>query len=150
MSNENKSAQLGMPFGTACGRLRKMVLFSVLKKHEENVCVRCNGAIELVDDLSIEHIKPWENVSVDLFWDLNNIAFSHIHCNVPHVYHGGKFQRKVGPLNTAWCTVCKKFEPIERFHKNKHNWNGLQSHCKEFRPDRINSAEECHSYKVEA
>lgn len=150
MSNENKSNQLGMPFGTACNKLRKLVLFGILKKHGENICVRCNEFIESVDELSLEHIKPWENISVSLFWNLENIAFSHLHCNKPHVYHGGKFQRKDSPPGTAWCTVCKKFESVNRFHKNKTNWNGLQDHCKEFCPDRINSVEECHSYKVEA
>lgn len=85
MSNQKKSAVLGMPFGTACNRLRKVVLFHILVKHDENVCHRCNQKIEDVSELSIEHIEPWENAGESakgLFWDVNNIAFSHLHCNV--------------------------------------------------------------------
>lgn len=82
MSNEKKSAFLGIPFGTACNKLRKIVLFNILKKHGENLCKRCGKEIEFISELSLEHIKPWEGISVELFWDLNNIGFSHLHCNV--------------------------------------------------------------------
>jgi hypothetical protein len=130
-SNQRKARFLGMPHGTAAGKLRKNILFHLLKKHNENVCERCKTLIESVDDLSIEHIKPWENVSVDLFWDLENIAFSHLHCNRPHVYNSsGAHLRKIGPEGTAWCTGCKKFELIENFWKDSHNYTGLSKFCK--------------------
>uniref|UniRef100_A0A6M3L0M9 Putative HNH homing endonuclease n=1 Tax=viral metagenome TaxID=1070528 RepID=A0A6M3L0M9_9ZZZZ len=82
MSNEEKSKQLGMPFGTASGKLRKMVLFELLQKHDENYCYRCGEIIENCDDLSIEHKKAWLHNDVRLFWDLTNIAFSHLNCNI--------------------------------------------------------------------
>jgi HNH endonuclease len=136
-SSKRKTEFLGMPHGTAVGRLRKNVLFHILKKHGENVCERCKGTIEKVEDLSLEHIKPWENVSVDLFWDLENIAFSHLHCNRPHIYNSsGAHMRKVGPEGTAWCGTCQKFEPLTNFHKHASNWNGLQKTCKYNRRDR--------------
>lgn len=83
MGNKEKNATLGMPSGTACNRLRKLVLFRQLQKHKENICVRCNKEIEKVEDLSIEHIKPWEGISAELFWNLDNVAFSHLSCNRP-------------------------------------------------------------------
>ncbi|VVB52086.1 Uncharacterised protein [uncultured archaeon] len=83
MSNEKKSATLGMPHGTASNRLRKIVLFHLLKKLNENTCFKCQGIIEAVEDLSIEHKKPWEGISAELFWDIENIAFSHLNCNRP-------------------------------------------------------------------
>ena len=83
-SNARRSKFLGMPFGTACNRLRKSILFSLLKRFNENVCFKCSQAIEGIEDLSIEHKLPWEGRDVQLFWDLENIAFSHIRCNVPH------------------------------------------------------------------
>lgn len=83
MSNEKKTATLGMPHGTATGRLRKNILFHLLRKYGESVCFKCSQDIERVEDLSIEHKKPWEGVSADLFWDLDNIAFSHLRCNLP-------------------------------------------------------------------
>lgn len=83
-SNVGKSRTLGMPHGTACNKLRKQILFHLLIKLGENKCFKCSEIIEKVADLSIEHKQPWEGISADLFWDLNNIAFSHLHCNRPH------------------------------------------------------------------
>lgn len=126
-SNNKKSATLGMPHGTATGRLRKMVLFHLLKKHSENICVRCNKEIENVDDLSLEHIKPWEGISADLFWDLNNISFSHIFCNRPHRLHGNK---KFTSEGTAWCSGHQAELSIEEFQKCARKDDGLQPYCK--------------------
>jgi hypothetical protein len=81
-STNRKGTFLGMPWGTANHRLRKMVLFSILEKHGENICYRCNKVIETKEELSLEHKVAWENTSVELFWDLNNIAWSHLKCNI--------------------------------------------------------------------
>lgn len=92
MNRSQKLAQeLGMPFGTACNRLRKKVLFHLLEKLNGNVCFKCNKAIELVSDLSIEHKQPWEGRNVELFWDIENIAFSHMKCNTPHSIPNKKY-----------------------------------------------------------
>jgi hypothetical protein len=88
--HKNMSVQLGMPRGTAANRLRKMVLFDVLKRHNENICVRCKKSIEAVEELSIEHVKPWEGADTALFWDLQNIAFSHLSCNCSSTRRVGK------------------------------------------------------------
>lgn len=132
MSNENKTRTLGIPFGTACGRLRKNILFHLLTRLKENVCFKCSQAIEKVDDLSIEHKTPWENRSADLFWDLNNIAFSHLRCNVPHTpRNNGGWNRKEAPEGMAWCVGCQIFEPAENFWASRSHWNGLQKYCKQ-------------------
>jgi hypothetical protein len=120
---------LGMPQGTASARLRKMLLFRQLKKHNENTCVRCGKEIEIVAELSVEHIKPWEGISADLFWDLDNVAFSHMKCNVPHTRRGGTPQRKIGPEGMIWCRVHKEFLPEDRFYKDPSRWNGLNGRC---------------------
>jgi len=106
------------------------LLFRQLKKHNENICVRCNKEIEIVEELSVEHIKPWEGISAELFWDLDNVAFSHVKCNVPHRRIGWAHLRKVGPEGTAWCIACKIFEPVDSFWKDSTLWNGLQQRCK--------------------
>jgi hypothetical protein len=130
-SNQRKDITLGMPHGTANGRLRKNILFYLLKKYNENVCFKCSEKIEDVDDLSIEHKKPWEGISADLFWDLQNVAFSHLHCNRPDRPSGrGITMRKIGPQGTSWCIGHQVFEPIENFWKDKAQWNGLQQYCK--------------------
>jgi hypothetical protein len=109
-----------------------MVLLHLLKKHGENVCFKCLEKIEEVGELSIEHKEPWEGVSVELFWSLDNVAFSHLRCNTPHRYVGGGVsKRKVGPEGTAWCRRCKLFRPKAEFSRNKSRWNGLQAWCNE-------------------
>ncbi len=128
-SNKRKSDFLGMPFGTAGGRLRKMIMFHLLVRHKENICFKCEKVIESYDELSIEHIQRWEGVSIELYWDLSNIAFSHLKCNRPEINHGGKTQRKIGKPNTAWCMKCKTFLPVQNFQKNKAKWHGLQDWC---------------------
>lgn len=83
-SMAKKVAQLGQPFGTASGRLRKMVLFSLLQEVSRDVCHQCSRKIEAAEHLSIEHKEPWldsEN-PVEKFFALSNIAFSHLSCNI--------------------------------------------------------------------
>ncbi len=101
-SSTRKKAFLGMPHGTATARLRKSILFHLIQKLSENICFKCSEKIEKVEDLSIEHKLPWEGVSVELFWSLDNIAFSHLRCNRPHRYVGGGVsKRKIGEAGTA-------------------------------------------------
>jgi hypothetical protein len=132
-SNEKKAATLGMPHGTASSRLRKNILFHLLKKHRENLCFKCGELIEDVEDLSIEHKKPWEGISAELFWDLENIAFSHIRCNRPHKYHGGI--PKPRPDGMSWCVPGQHFAAIEEFYKGD-SIDGLQHWCKAHRYER--------------
>ena len=89
----DKNAILGMPFGTAQNRLRKLVLFRSISPA---LCFRCNRSIEKADDLSIEHKTPWK--SKEQFWDMGNIAFSHLKCNVSAAFRPG---RDVGRENRA-------------------------------------------------
>ena len=80
-STELKTRQLGMPFGTASNKLRKLILFKYIKMAGEDMCFKCGKKISIVDDLSIEHKIPWQGKTNDLFWNLDNIAFSHLKCN---------------------------------------------------------------------
>lgn len=116
--NTKKFEQLGMPYGTACNRLRKMVLFNLLIKHGENMCYRCGRSIEDVKDLSIEHKKHWLDRDVALFWDLDNIAFSHLSCNSKHKR---PMKKKIGRLHgilkykseSCRCETCKEAKRAE-------------------------------------
>ena len=80
-SNNEKTKFLGMPIGTAQNRLKKNILFSLVQETGKDICFRCGKKIESVDELSIEHKKPWLKESIDLFWNLENISFSHLNCN---------------------------------------------------------------------
>lgn len=131
MSSPGRNArvfqQLGMSPGAAAGKLRKLVLFRALKKHGENVCVKCLGMIDTPDDLTIEHIKPWEGRSAELFWDLDNVAFSHARCNRPHTY--GTPAREVQE-GFGWCGTCKTTKPVVMFARNVDRPRGLDHQCK--------------------
>ena len=123
-TNKIKSEQLGMSFGAACNKLRKSIMFHLLKKLEENICFRCNKKIEIADDLSIDHKKDWLHNNVDLFWDLDNIAFSHSSCNFRHKRPNLSTKIISKDKNKEWCSGCKKFVDIKMFgsmkkrHKN--------------------------------
>lgn len=114
-----------MSFGTACGRLRKLVLFDLLQRHGENICFKCERYIENADELSIEHKKPWQNSDAQLFWELTNIAFSHLHCNRRDVL----ISREIvdGKL---WCPQCAQMQEISAFHKSRHARTGYTDYCK--------------------
>lgn len=107
-ANQRRAEQLSMPYGTACHRLRKLVLFDLLRRHGENICYRCGGPIQTVEELSLEHKNPWENVNASLFWDLDNIGFSHHACNCAAANrrlaeHGSTSKYRAG----CRCAVCK-------------------------------------------
>lgn len=140
-SNEKKQDQLGMPFGTASAKLRKAILFALLKELGKNICFQCKKEIENIDELSIEHIIPWidsENPK-ELFFDMENIAFSHLSCNVKavrkeYLQESGKKMSKSNiilcPDGMARCSYCKEFKSKDDFVKNKTHYNGLDRECK--------------------
>jgi hypothetical protein len=127
-----KDDTLGMPHGTASHRLRKKILFHLLKKLNENYCFKCSEPIENINDLTIEHKQPWEGISAELFWDLDNIAFSHLRCNVPHRQSGGPTPIK-RPEGMNWCSPGKHFAPLSEFYRDRNNQMGLQHWCKAHR-----------------
>lgn len=124
ISNQKKTDQLGMPIGTASGRLRKTIIFQLLKETNKNFCFQCGAEIETEKDLSIEHKVPWldsENPK-ELFFDLNNIAFSHLICNVgaarpKQIKHPSFHSYRKG----CRCIGCKEANrlTVEKYRNNK-------------------------------
>ncbi len=127
-----------MPFGTACNKLRKSVMFQLVQQTNRDVCFVCEEKIASPDEFTIEHKVSWLDNNTDLFWDLDNIAFSHPKCNKPDVSRRG---RKIGPKGTAWCYSCKDFKSHAEFDKNISNWNGLDSGCKRCKYDRVSRSD---------
>ena len=116
-----KAQQLGMPYGTASNKLKKQILFMLLVELNKNYCFQCKEEIVSENDLSIEHKQPWLHISKELFWDLNNIAFSHLHCNVraarsankakTHCINGHELVGvNLKPSNNGWrqCRECQR------------------------------------------
>ena len=135
--NRNKNDVLGMPYGTACNRLRKQVLFSILRRHGENNCYRCKEEILSAEELSLEHFEPWLG-NASLFWDTANIGFSHLRCNssahrvvttfiAGHVPKNSKFPQ--APLGAKWCGQCKHYQQKFEFSKNRSKRDGLEDIC---------------------
>lgn len=107
--NVKKTQQLGMPHGTASNRMRKSLLWKYIKLAGHDVCFQCGQKINSEADLSIEHKTPWldsEN-PVELYFDLDNIAFSHLTCNIKA---GRRKQSECGTWNSyqkgCRCPAC--------------------------------------------
>lgn len=83
-NNKTKTEQLGMPFGTANGRLRKSLIFHLVKQLNQDICHRCKKHITELSDFSIEHKISWlhSESPIELFFDMENISFSHLKCNI--------------------------------------------------------------------
>lgn len=82
--SQKKRDKLGMDAGTASNRLKKAIMFDMACKLRLNICYHCQVEITNVDLFSVEHKIPWLNSETpkELFFDLNNIAFSHLFCNI--------------------------------------------------------------------
>ncbi len=109
-SYKKKSEFLGMSLGTANYRLHRKLLFHLVCKLGENKCYRCSEKIESIESFSIEHKESWLDVDSSLYWDMENIAFSHFGCNSRHTS-----RLKTPPDGHAWCTDCKSFLPKDEF-----------------------------------
>jgi hypothetical protein len=143
-----KAAQLGMPLGTAQARLLKQLLFKMAQELGRDVCFQCGEKINSVDEFSIEHKQPWLNVSAALYWDLNNIAFSHRVCNiraarrdVPKLREQLNRIRKDrvsnAPEGQAWCYGHKDYLPKNLFNANSWFRSGVQRFCRECRSNGV-------------
>ena len=103
-----------MPFGTACNRLRRQIMFGLIQTVGMDICCKC-GEHLTAENFSIEHLEPWLDVDPDLFWDLDNVAFSHRACNQPHrrvlpnPNHGRKRQYERG----CRCDQCKAAKSVD-------------------------------------
>lgn len=83
-SNNKKSSQLGMSYSKATHKLRKLIMFQLAQQANRDICYRCGKRIETADEFSIDHKSNWLNSNSpnELFFDLNNISFSHLKCNI--------------------------------------------------------------------
>ncbi len=139
MSNAEKTRLLGMPFGTANNRLRKMLLFDLVtaspgrRRVSALKCYRCDEEIGSIEDFSIEHKESWMSAEdpVRAFFDLDNIAFSHISCNVgaanrekTHCLNGHEYTDDnvwVQADGSRICKACGK-DRVKRFHIAHPGW----------------------------
>ena len=87
---------MGKSYQSCVSKLNRQILFSLVQELHKDICHKCNTKIEDIKDFSIEHIIPWQvNKSAELFWDIKNISFSHLKCNIPSVYRGRNSHRDI-------------------------------------------------------
>ena len=120
---QEKTRQLGMDPGTASNRLKKTLLFEFAKKLDMHWCYQCGAEIVDCDKFTVEHKTPWLH-SEDpkgLFFDIDNIAFSHKSCN----YLASRPRKSAPcPSTTAYkkgcrCEGCKKVN--YEYNKKRRN-----------------------------
>lgn len=92
--SDKKKMQLGMNPSTAANRLVKDVLWKLIVETARDSCCKCGEPMSR-ETFSIEHVTPWLDSEdpVGLYFDLNNISFSHHSCNVADS-RGGPSQKK--------------------------------------------------------
>ena len=126
---ERIAKQLGMSQGAANNKLRKMLLFTLVQQTNQDNCFKCGNKIETVEEFSVEHKLPWEGRDSDLFWNLDNIAFSHLQCNKPHIYHNPN-ARRICVDGKYCCARCGEWKNPQDFVVQNTKFSGRASHCK--------------------
>jgi hypothetical protein len=120
----DKKKQLKIDPGTASSRLKKEILFKYVKKAGDNFCFQCGSEIENSYEMSVEHKTPWLHSGdpLGLFFDLDNIAFSHLDCNVKaarpkKITHGTQYR---------YCSGCRCDECKNAHALNNKKWRDRQ------------------------
>lgn len=79
MSHKRDGTLLEESYPAARNRLTRALLFQLV----DRTCYRCGKEIQSIDDWSIDHKQSWRTSDRprELFYDLVNIAYSHLDCN---------------------------------------------------------------------
>lgn len=113
MGSKLQNEQLGMNHSTASNRLVKDLLWKLIWETNQEGCHRCGKGMTR-DTFSIEHKEAWlySNDPVKLFFDLDNISFSHRSCN------SGTGRRTRAPhgANRRYLSGCR-CEPCTKGHR---------------------------------
>lgn len=109
-SKVKDSELLGINVSTASNKLVKDLLFNFIVETNKDECFRC-GLVLTRDNFSIEHKESWRlsTKPKETFFDLNNIAFSHLKCNSAHKDHERLPCGTVASyVRGCRCLACKK------------------------------------------
>ncbi len=128
VEKDKRHVQLGMNPSTAQNRLVKDILFDFVVRMGEDKCFRC-GSVVSRDDFSIEHKTAWldSDEPQKLFFDLDNIAYSHMKCNFAAARKPGRSlipykQRQADAAKRAWQALTKEQQQELRREKyRKYN-----------------------------
>ena len=124
--SKQKTLLLGENFSTAANKLRKAIMFSLIQELNRDICHRCTLKIDSISELSIEHIESWQSAEdpSESFYDLKNISFSHLKCNIRAVHREKKYASPEEKRAAQWSRYYdKKKDQIlsrkrDRYHRN--------------------------------
>jgi len=124
-ANQKKNRLLGEPYGTATSRLRKILLFDFAQKLNKDICYRCGSRIELLREFSIEHTIAWQSADNprEVFFDISQIAFSHLSCNIGAAYRPTKVYESAAKRQIA--NTKRKYTDPQRYKRHleyKRGW----------------------------
>jgi HNH endonuclease len=129
--SKQKNDFLGENFSTATARLKRNLMFQMAQRLGLDSCFRCHNSIQTAEEISVDHKEPWLYVSKELFWNLNNLAFSHKRCNTTDRKELNKANNtRQNPVGKNWCGRCKRFRLIKYFGIKRSSNDGLSSTCK--------------------
>lgn len=130
-ANKKKNEALGENYATASNKLKKLIMFDLIQRLDLDWCYRCGNKLTEVSNLSVEHKDAWmaaENPK-ESFYDLDNIAFSHLGCNVgarrtspkkrfnyTHCPRGHSYEEHgyKTPRGTTYCKICNNKRPRQK------------------------------------
>lgn len=93
--HNKKQLQLGINPSTASNRLVKDLLWNFIKTAGQDNCCKC-GEPMTRETFSIEHVVPWldSDDPVGLYFDIGNIRYSHLRCNIECARKSNKIYTK--------------------------------------------------------
>lgn len=108
-----KSSQLGMNPSTASHRLIKDLLWDFVVKSGMDNCYKCGGKM-CRNTFSVEHKEAWldSDDPVGLYFSVDNIAYSHLSCNVSTGRRNKVHDTKDG-YKRAWDKK-RVYDPVKR------------------------------------
>ena len=124
-NTDKRTQQLGMTQGAARNLLHKMIMFDFVVKQGRDICFQCGKKIEKIEEFSVEHKKPWlhDEQAKELFFDLNNIAFSHFKCNMAAARKTlapcGEYSAYARGCRCEPCKRASALKTSERYYRRK-------------------------------
>ena len=121
--SDKKKMQLGMNPSTASGRLVKDILWKLIVQTGQDRCCKCGEPMSR-ETFSIEHVIPWLDSEdpAGLYFDLDNISFSHHSCNVSD-RREGRIIKQCGTTAAYFrgcrCSLCIEAKSVD--YKSRYN-----------------------------
>jgi len=113
------TAFLGASHHTARNRLNRKILYHLAGNLGLLDCWQCGKFIETVEEFSVEHKSPYLWVDVDLYWDMDNIAFSHYACNAKKIRNGKPPKHNYSRYANSGCRCDICVKDMSRYNKLK-------------------------------